>query len=104
MRRRWRRCIPIARNPFAFPGRPIVDLDDWAVDEVWIPFGNGAQGVVDITHQLDRKIEALMCHRSQHRDPAAMEERVRTWWQGIAADHGLPEGSSAEAFRVVDTR
>lgn len=95
---------PDARNPFAFPGRPIVDLDDWAVDEVWIPFGSSAQDVVDITHQLDRKIEALMCHRSQHRDPAAMQERVRTWWQGVAAEHGLPEGSSAEAFRVVDTR
>lgn len=95
---------PDARNPFAFPGRPIVDLDDWAVDEVWIPFGSAAQDVVDITHQLDRKIEALMCHRSQHRDPAAMQERVRTWWQGVAAEHGLPEGSSAEAFRVVDTR
>ena len=95
---------PDARNPFAFPGRPIVDLDDWTVDEVWIPFGSAAQDVVDITHQLDRKIEALMCHRSQHRDPAAMQERVRTWWQGVAAEHGLPEGSSAEAFRVVDTR
>ncbi len=95
---------PDARNPFAFPGRPIVDLDDWAVDEVWIPFGTEGTGVVDITAQLDRKIEALMCHRSQHRDPVAMEERVRTWWQGIAAEHGLPEGSSAEAFRVVDTR
>ena len=95
---------PDARNPFAFPGHPIVDLDDWAVDEVWIPFGTEGKDVVDITDQLDRKIEALMCHRSQHRDPAAMEERVRTWWQGIAAEHGLPEGSSAEAFRVVDTR
>ena len=95
---------PDARNPFAFPGHPIVDLDDWSVDEVWIPFGPKGDGVVDITDQLDRKIEALMCHRSQHRDPVAMEERVRTWWQGIAAEHGLPEGASAEAFRVVDTR
>jgi LmbE family N-acetylglucosaminyl deacetylase len=95
---------PDARNPFAFPDRPIVDLDDWSVDEVWIPFAPDAQGVVDITQQLDRKIQALMCHRSQHRDPSTMEERVRTWWQGIAAEHGLPEGASAEAFRVVDTR
>jgi LmbE family N-acetylglucosaminyl deacetylase len=95
---------PDARNPFAFPDRPIVDLEHWSVDEVWIPFGADGQGVVDITAQLERKIEALMCHRSQHRDPAAMEERVRTWWQGIASEHGLPEGSSAEAFRVIDTR
>ncbi len=95
---------PDARNPFAFPGRPLAELADWSVDEVWIPFGADGRDVVDISHQLERKLEALMCHRSQHRDPVAMEERVRTWWQGIAADHGLPEGSSAEAFRVVDTR
>lgn len=95
---------PDARNPFAFPGRPLAELEEWSVDEVWIPFGVDGQGVVDITAQLDRKIEALMCHRSQHPDPAAIEERVRTWWQGIAAEHGLADGSSAEAFRVVDTR
>ena len=66
--------------------------------------GEGAQDYVDITSQLDRKIRALRCHDSQHRDPDAMEERVRAWWQQIAVDHGRPEGTSAEAFRVVDTR
>lgn len=95
---------PDARNPFAFPGRSVAELEAWSVDEVWIPFGTDGQGVIDITDQLDRKIEALMCHRSQHRDPASMEARVRTWWEGIAAEHGLAAGSSAEAFRVIDTR
>jgi len=98
---------PDARNPFAFPGQPVADLDDWAVDEVWIAFGSGDAStteVVDITDQLERKISALLCHRSQLPDPAATEERVRTWWQGIAAERGLPEGSSAESYRVIDTR
>lgn len=95
---------PDARNPFAFTGRPITEVEDWSVDEIWIAFGPDAEGIVDITDQLDRKIDALMCHASQHRDPAGMEARVRTWWQGIAAQHGLAEGASAEAFRVVDTR
>jgi LmbE family N-acetylglucosaminyl deacetylase len=95
---------PDARNPFAFVGQPAADLADWAVDEVWIAFGAAGKDVVDITGQLDRKVRALLCHASQHRDPVAMEERVRTWWQGIAAEQGLPEGSSAESFRVVDTR
>jgi hypothetical protein len=45
-----------------------------------------------------------MLHRSQHRDPSGMEGYVRDWWQEIARAHRLPEGSSAEAFRVVDTR
>ncbi len=95
---------PDARNPFAFAGRPITEVEDWSVDEIWIAFGPEANGVVDITSQLERKIEALMCHASQHRKPEEMQERVRTWWQGIAAEHGLPDGASAEAFRVVDTR
>lgn len=95
---------PDARNPFAFPGMPCAELDDWAVDEVWITMGPDADRIVDITHQLDRKLAALRAHASQHRDPDGMEERVRTWWQAIAALHGLPEGASAEAFRVVDTR
>lgn len=95
---------PDARNPFAFAGRPITEVEDWSVDEIWIAFGPDANGVVDITEQLDRKVEALMCHASQHRDPEGMQARVRTWWQGIAEEHGLPTGSSAEAFRVIDTR
>ncbi|MFK7917132.1 MAG: PIG-L deacetylase family protein [Ilumatobacter sp.] len=95
---------PDARNPFAFTGRPITEVDDWSVDEIWIAFGPDPDGVVDITEQLERKIDALMCHASQHRDPEGMQERVRTWWQDIAESHGLPAGSSAEAFRVVNTR
>ena len=95
---------PDARNPFAFPGMPCAELDDWAVDEVWIPNGPDADEFFDITSVLDRKISALRCHISQHVDPDAMEERVRAWWGSIAVANGLPEGSTAESFRVVDTR
>ena len=95
---------PDARNPFAFPGSPCAELDDWAVDEVWISFGMQGESAVDITDNLDRKIRALMCHESQHPDPVATETRMRTWWETIAATHGLGEGRSAESFRVIDTR
>jgi LmbE family N-acetylglucosaminyl deacetylase len=95
---------PDARNPFAFPGSECAELEDWAVSEVWVMLGAEANDFVDITEQLDRKILALRCHESQHRDPDGMEERVREWWKSIAAERGRPEGSSAEAFRVVDTK
>ena len=95
---------PDARNPFAFVGSECAELEDWAVSEVWVMLGAEANDFVDITEQLDRKIRALRCHASQHRDPDAMEERVREWWKSIAAERGRPEGSSAEAFRVVDTK
>lgn len=95
---------PDARNPFAFQGLPCSDLEEWSVDEVWIAFGMEGDELVDITDTLDRKIRALMCHESQHVDPSALEERVREWWVAIAAERGLPKGSSAESFRVIDTR
>ena len=95
---------PDARNPFAFPGTECAELEDWAVDEVWVMMGPGAEDFVDITTQLDRKIRALRCHESQHPDPDAMETRVRAWWQELAAERGRPAGTSAEVFRVVDTR
>ncbi|WP_395089507.1 PIG-L deacetylase family protein [Ilumatobacter sp.] len=95
---------PDARNPFAFAGQPCAELDDWAVDEVWVMLGADAHDFIDITSQLDRKIRALRCHESQHRDPDAMEERVRAWWKSIAAERGRSENTSAEVFRVVDTR
>jgi LmbE family N-acetylglucosaminyl deacetylase len=95
---------PDARSPFAFAGQPCAELDDWAVDEVWVMLAADAHDFIDITSQLDRKIRALRCHESQHRDPEALEDRVRAWWKSIAAERGRPEGSSAEAFRVVDTR
>lgn len=95
---------PDARNPFAFPGTDCAEFEDWAVDEVWVMFGPGAEDFIDITSQIDRKIRALRCHESQHRDPDALEARVRDMWKNIAAERGRPEGSSAEAFRVVNTR
>ena len=65
---------PDARNPFAFVGQPCGDLEDWAVDEVWIPNGPDAKDVIDITATVDRKLRALLCHVSQHRDPEGLEK------------------------------
>jgi LmbE family N-acetylglucosaminyl deacetylase len=95
---------PDARNPFAFAGSRCAALEPWTVSEVWITFAGEHAVPVDITAQLERKIRALMAHVSQHPDPDGLEQRVRTWWQEIASRHGLPAGSSAECFRVVDTR
>lgn len=104
----WTAVYPDARNPFAFPELLTSGHEPWAVDEIWIMFGSGQPmeqpETVDITSQIDRKIRALLCHESQHRDPAALEQRVRTWWGEIALESGLPEGSFAERFLVVDAR
>ena len=95
---------PDARNPFAFGGQPASDLDDWAVAEVWIPNGPEATDAVDISSTVDRKLRALLCHHSQHQDPAGLEVRMREWWSSAAEANGLPAGTSCEVFRVIDTR
>ena len=66
--------------------------------------GAGNNAHIDVTDQVERKIRALMSHESQHQDPVATEQRVRTWMQATGAQFGLPEGRCAEGFQVVDTR
>ena len=100
----WAAVYPDARNPFAFPELLQEGLEPWAVDEIWIMLGPDSNETVDITDQLDRKIRALRCHESQHRDPDAMEQGVREWYHGLARDGGLADGRSAERFFVADAR
>ena len=73
----WAAVYPDARNPFAFPELLISGFEPWSVDEIWIMNHQDANGAVDITRQIERKIRALRCHHSQHRDPDALEQRVR---------------------------
>jgi LmbE family N-acetylglucosaminyl deacetylase len=94
---------PDARNPFAFPELFQEVIEPWAVDEVWVQ-GAEATNTVDVTANVDRKLQALMCHVSQHTDPQRTETMVREWMANTAKQYGLPDGASAEAFRVVDTR
>lgn len=95
---------PDSRNPFAFPGLLEAGLEPWTVDEVWVMGHPGGADYIDITAQIDRKIEALLCHESQHADPVRTEALVREWGRALGAAAGLPEGSAAELFRVVNTR
>ena len=96
---------PDARNPFAFSGSRVRDLDDWAVDEVWIPNGPDAEDVR--RHHRDGRPQdagAAVPRQPARRSRAACEARVRAWWSSAAEANGLPAGSSCESFRVVDTR
>jgi LmbE family N-acetylglucosaminyl deacetylase len=95
---------PDSRNPFAFPALLEDGLEPWTVDEVWVMGHPGGVDYIDITAQIDHKIEALLCHESQHADPERTEALVREWGRTIGAAAGLPEGSAAELFRVVNTR
>jgi LmbE family N-acetylglucosaminyl deacetylase len=95
---------PDARNRWAHPELEAQGIEPWSVAAVWI--GAGGPDVthyIEITETIDRKIEALLCHKSQLPDPEATGEMVRGWTSMIASSAGLPEGRFAEAVRVVGT-
>jgi LmbE family N-acetylglucosaminyl deacetylase len=95
---------PDARNPFAHTELLAEEgLEPWSVTEVYMSAGSSPDVFVDITGTIDRKLDALMCHVSQHVDPAATELMMRTWTAANAQLAELPEGHFAEAFRRIDT-
>ena len=96
---------PDARNRWAHPELADEGYEPWTVDEIWLGAGTAAPThYLDITSTVDRKIEALLSHKSQLPDPDGTETMVRGWTSAIAESAGLPEGRFAEAMRVVSTR
>jgi LmbE family N-acetylglucosaminyl deacetylase len=95
---------PDARNPFAFPELLAEErLEPWVVREVWVAGSPTPNHYVDVTATFSRKIAALRCHASQISDPDGLEKRLRGSLTSIAAEAGLPEGSLAEPFQVLQT-
>jgi LmbE family N-acetylglucosaminyl deacetylase len=94
---------PDARNPFAHPELLDEGLDAWTVDEVWLMASRAPDRFVDITEAFDRKLEALHCHVSQHPDPGALAELLRSWGATVATAAGSPEGRLAEGFLHIAT-
>jgi LmbE family N-acetylglucosaminyl deacetylase len=96
---------PDARNPFAHPELLDVErLEPWTVPELWIMGPPGSTDVtiaVETTGTVERKVEALMCHKSQIGDPEGIRQRVLGGARAGGERAGLPEGSSAELYRVT---
>ena len=55
---------------------------------------------VDTTATVERKVAALLCHKSQIRDPDGVTERVSTGPAATAERPACPR-ASAELFRVT---
>jgi LmbE family N-acetylglucosaminyl deacetylase len=95
---------PDARNRWAHPELESEGFEPWSVAQAWV--GAGSRDLthyLDITDAVERKIEALLCHKSQLPDPEATGEMVRGWAKMNAANAGLAEGRYAEAVRLVNT-
>jgi len=95
---------PDARNRWAHPELEAEGLEPWTVPQVWLGAGGpDLTHYTDITDAVERKIEALLCHKTQLPDPVATGEMVRNWARMTATSAGLPDGRFAEAVRVVGT-
>jgi LmbE family N-acetylglucosaminyl deacetylase len=95
---------PDARNPFAFPELLAEEgLAPWTVREVWLGASPAADHFIDVTSTFPRKVAALRAHESQTGHMEGLEDFLRGWLARAAARGGLPGGSLAEAFQVIDT-
>jgi LmbE family N-acetylglucosaminyl deacetylase len=92
---------PDSRNPITFVDA-LADLEPWTVNEVWISAGARANHYVDITGQFDRKNQALLRHESQIESPEKLRELLTFWNGGNAKAAGMPDGTYAESFWVMD--
>ncbi len=96
---------PDARNRWAHPELEAEGLEPWTVPALWIGAGiDDPTHYVDITDAVERKIEALLSHKSQLPDPEATKTMVRSWTSANAQLAGLAEGRAAESMRVVNTQ
>lgn len=95
---------PDSRNEFAHPELLNVEgLEPHEVPEVWLMGGPDPDHFVDISETIDQKVQALLCHESQHREPGRLPAMIREWSMHTAAVAGLPEGRLAEGFRRIKT-
>lgn|GEM_PF-4965616 len=66
------------------------------VNEIWLFHAHGANHAVDVQATLERKIEAIACHRTQRSLGEAPPDAVREWARTTGARWNL---EFAESFR-----
>lgn len=89
---------PASRNPMAFPWLATSGLAAHRVRRLFLFWPNNPSAYVDVSATVDRKIESLRAHASQMREPARVDE----WVRSSLAENGAAVGVvAAEAFRVV---
>jgi LmbE family N-acetylglucosaminyl deacetylase len=92
-------------NPDA-PTRPqfaeLLDegLEPFEISHLWVPaYESDADTFVDITATIDRKVEALRCHKSQIHD-WPVEEWLRERAKARGAVQGMEYAESFRTFRL----
>jgi LmbE family N-acetylglucosaminyl deacetylase len=95
---------PDARNPRAYPELLREGLEPHKVKEVWVPGFDHADHFVDATSFIEKKIEAILCHRSQFDKPGMEPGAPAKWVRDRMRQTGERAGYAyAEAFKRIET-
>jgi LmbE family N-acetylglucosaminyl deacetylase len=95
---------PDARNPRAYPELLQEGLEAYKVKEVWLPGFLSADLYVDASRYVDRKIEAISCHRSQFEKPGMEPDMPGKWTRERMRQAGESSGYEyAEAYKRLET-
>jgi LmbE family N-acetylglucosaminyl deacetylase len=95
---------PDARNPRAFRELLEEGLDAHRVREVWLPGFDAADHYVDATDLIEKKIEAIRCHRSQFEKPGMEPDAPDRWIRDRMRQVGERAGFEyAESFKKLET-
>ena len=89
--------FPAAGNRMYYPDLLQESLEPYSPKEIWMSLTSEPNMWVDVTDTVDVKIAALKEHKSQVKDPAALEQRIRERLKRTDVDREL----YAEAFRVI---
>jgi LmbE family N-acetylglucosaminyl deacetylase len=95
---------PDARNPRAYPELLQEGLEAHKVKEVWLPGFEASNHFVDATDVIEKKIEAILCHRSQFDKPGMEPDMASKWTRERMKQAGERAGYEyAEAFKRLET-
>ncbi len=72
--------FPAADNPMFFPELLDEGYLPHKIRQLYIVGGDEPNITVDITDDIDLKLQALLCHKSQFEDLEAAKQRWREWW------------------------
>jgi len=90
---------PASHNRLYFPHLLEQGYQPHRIGEAWFFSSANPNKFIDITATIDRKIAALVCHRSQMRDPERIAELVKERARELGELAGY---RYAEAFRQVE--
>lgn len=98
-----RAVYPDAGNRFALPMLLEEGHEPWTVPELWLFNSPNANHHVEVGHRLDQKVSAVAAHASQVAHPEKLVPSIRQRLEENAAMAGLPVGSLAELYQVVQS-